>query len=248
MKLLNKVVIVTGGSRGIGKSIAKSLTKEGAKVFITFKKNFEEAEKVKNDIQKSGGECIIYQMKVEERISVKKAFKFCFQHYGSIDILVNNAGINKPTDFDQITDEDWDNILNVNLKGPFICSQEVIDFMKKNESSSIINIGSVSGQYGGPRTAHYASSKAGLISLSQVIARYSAKYNIRCNTIAAGLINSEMASAGLSSSVVQKAAENVILKKLGDPEDVAKAVIFLASNDSSYITAQTINVNGGLYF
>ena len=132
MKLLNKVAIVTGGSRGIGKSIAKSLTKEGAKVFITFNKNFEEAEKVKNDIQNSGGECIISQMKVEERISVKKAFKFCFQHYGSIDILVNNAGINKPTDFNQITDEDWDNILNVNLKGPFICSQEVIDFMKRS--------------------------------------------------------------------------------------------------------------------
>ena len=248
MKLLNKVAIVTGGSRGIGKSIAINLAKEGAKIFVTFNKNFEEAEKLKNDIQKRGGECIVYQMSVEERYSVKKAFNSCFQHYGSIDILVNNAGINKPTDFNEITDDDWDKIINVNLKGPFICSQEVIHFMRENQGSSIINIGSVSGQYGGPRTAHYASSKAGLISLGQVIARYCAKYKIRCNTIAAGLINSKMASAGLNSSVVQKAAENVILKKLGEPEDVAKAVIFLASDDSSYITAQTINVNGGLYF
>ena len=120
--------------------------------------------------------------------------------------------------------------------------------MKKSNSASIINIGSVSGQYGGPRTAHYAASKAGLISLSQVIARFCADKNIRSNTISAGLIASDMGQEGLKSSSVQKAAENILLKRLGSYDEVAKSVIFLASSDSSYITAQTININGGLYF
>ena len=113
---------------------------------------------------------------------------------------------------------------------------------------SIINVGSVSGQYGGPRTAHYAASKAGLISLGQVIARFSAQDNIRCNTVAAGLIASEMAAAGMQSSAVSKVAEGILLGRLGAPEEVAQVVVFLASDASSYITAQTINVNGGLYF
>ncbi|MEE8481241.1 MAG: SDR family oxidoreductase [Desulfobacterales bacterium] len=165
-----------------------------------------------------------------------------------LGFLVNNAGINKPTDFNKIMDSDWDEILAVNLKGPFICAQEAIPAMQRRGRGVVINIGSVSGQYGGPRTAHYAASKAGLISLGQVIARFGAKHNIRCNTIAAGLIVSEMADTGLKSGAVATAAENILLKRLGTREEVAKAVVFLASDESSYITAQTINVNGGLYF
>ena len=118
----------------------------------------------------------------------------------------------------------------------------------KSGNASVINIGSVSGQYGGPRTAHYAVSKAGLISLGQVIARFGAQYNIRCNTISAGLIASEMAEAGLQSAAVQQASENILLKRFGEQREVADVVAFLASDESSYITAQTINVNGGLYF
>jgi 3-oxoacyl-[acyl-carrier protein] reductase len=120
--------------------------------------------------------------------------------------------------------------------------------LRRRGGGSIINIGSVSGQYGGPRTAHYAASKAGLISLGQVVARFGARDHIRCNTVAAGLIQSEMGGAGLQAPAVQKAAENILLGHLGTAEDVAQAVVFLASDASSYITAQTINVNGGLYF
>jgi 3-oxoacyl-[acyl-carrier protein] reductase len=164
-----------------------------------------------------------------------------------LDVLVNNAGINKPTDFDQINDDDWDDVLAVNLRGPFVCAQESLALLRVR-GGSIINISSVSGQYGGPRTAHYAASKAGLISLGQVIARFAAKDKVRCNTLAVGLIASDMAQQAMHSPSVARAAENILLGRLGSREEVARVVVFLASDASSYLTAQTLGVNGGLYF
>ena len=248
MILNNKVAFVTGGSRGIGKQISISLAKAGAKVVLTYQKQKDSAEEVATIIEDSGGSALIQKLDVRSREAVKKAMGECVNNYGEIDILVNCAGINKPTDFDKVEDKDWDEILEVNLKGVFICAQESLSFFSKNKGGSIINIGSVSGQYGGPRTPHYAASKAGLISLGQVIARFGAKHNIRCNTVAAGLIQSEMAESGLQSSVVKRASESIMLRRLGKPEEVANVVVFLASEASSYITSQTINVNGGLYF
>lgn len=247
-KLDNKIALVTGGSRGIGKAISIAMAKEGAKIILTYREQSNAAKKVVDQIQTMGGQALSVQMDVRSRYEVNKVMKMAESTFGSLDILVNNAGINKPTDFDQITEEDWDEIMGVNLKGPFICSQEALPLLKKNGGGSIINIGSVSGQYGGPRTAHYAASKAGLMSLGQVIARFGAQYNIRCNTVAAGLIQSEMAQAGLQAGTVGKAAEGILLGRLGSTDEVASVVVFLASDDSSYITAQTINVNGGLYF
>lgn len=247
-KLGNKIALVTGGSRGIGKAISMAMAAEGAKTILTYRERSDAAEKVVDQIQAMGGQALSVQMDVRNRYDVSQVMKMVESTFGSLDVLVNNAGINKPTDFDQITEEDWDEIMGVNLKGPFICSQEALPLLKKNGGGSIINIGSVSGQYGGPRTAHYAASKAGLISLGHVIARFGAQYNIRCNTVAAGLIQSEMAQAGLQSGTVGKAAEGILLGRLGSTDEVARVVVFLASDDSSYITAQTINVNGGLYF
>lgn len=246
-QLNNKIAIVTGGGRGIGKQISLKLASLGAKVVITYEKDIDSAKATVELIKSNGCDAISYKMSVENRADVKFIFNKINTEYGNIDILVNNAGINKPTDFNEVTDDDWDKIINVNLKGPFICSQEFFNFCKNN-NGNIINIGSVSGQYGGPRTAHYAASKAGLISLSQVIARYGAKFGVRCNTIAAGLIESEMASVGMQSSTVIEASKNIILKRFGTTTEVANTVAFLASDESSYITAQTINVNGGLYF
>jgi 3-oxoacyl-[acyl-carrier protein] reductase len=165
-----------------------------------------------------------------------------------LSVLVNNAGINKPTDFDKVTGDDWDAILATNLKGPFVCAQVFLPHLAETKNAAIVHIGSVSGQYGGPRTAHYAASKAGLISLAQVIARFGAALGVRSNVVAAGLIASDMADAGMAAASVQKAAENILLKRLGTTREVADAVVFLASDASSYITAQTLNVNGGLYF
>ncbi len=248
MILNNKVAFITGGSRGIGKEISFALAKEGAKVLFTHNTKREAAEKVVSDIKDLGGNAITKSMDVRNRQDVSRVLQECIQSYKKIDILVNCAGINNPTDFDRVTDEEWDEILDVNLKGTFICSQEALPLLKANGGGSIINIGSVSGQYGGPRTAHYAASKAGIISLSQVIARFGAKDNIRCNTLAAGLIQSVMAKKGLQDEAVKKVSESIMLGRLGLPSEVASVVVFLASDASSYITSQTINVNGGLYF
>lgn len=248
LPLSGKTAFVTGGSRGIGKAIARTLAKNGAKVAFTYKAQRDEALALQKELAASDLEAFCVEMDVARRASIEAAMSAAADRFGGFSVLVNNAGINKPTDFDQVTDEDWDQILGVNLKGPFICSQVALPYLRKAGGGSIIHIGSVSGQYGGPRTAHYAASKAGLISLSQVIARFGAKSGIRSNVVAAGLIQSEMAAAGMAAASVAKAAENIVLGRMGTPNEVADAVSFLASDQSSYITAQTINVNGGLYF
>jgi len=245
--LAGKNAVVTGASRGIGRAIAIGLAESGANVALTFRERRAEADSVVREIEKLGVRALALQMDVTDRSSVEAAAKDA-RALGPISILVNNAGINKPTDFDCVSDSDWDNILATNLKGPFIVAQIFLPLLKEAGGGSIVHVGSVSGQYGGPRTAHYAASKAGLISLAQVIARFGAQYNVRSNTVAAGLIASDMAAAGMAAASVQKAAENIILKRMGATREVADAVVFLSSDSSSYITAQTLNVNGGLYF
>jgi len=245
--LAGRSAIVTGGSRGIGRAIALDLAEAGADVALTYRERCDEADEVVKEIEKSGRRAVALQMDVTDRASVEAAAKDS-RALGPISILINNAGVNKPTDFDKVTDADWDSIVDVNLKGPFICAQVFLPLLAQAGNGSIVHIGSVSGQYGGPRTAHYAASKAGLISLAQVIARFGAQYGVRSNTVAAGIIASDMGQAGLAAASVQKAAENILLKRLGSAREVSDTVVFLASDAASYITAQTINVNGGLYF
>ncbi len=245
--LAGKCAVVTGGSRGIGRAIALGLGDAGADVLLTYREKSTEAEAVTKAIEAKGRRAKAVRMDVTDRASIDAAVKTA-DAFGAISILVNNAGINKPTDFDQISDADWDNILATNLKGPFMAAQAFLPLLKKAGGGAMVHIGSVSGQYGGPRTAHYAASKAGLISLGQVIARFGAAHNIRSNVVAAGMIASDMAAGGLAAASVQKAAENILLKRMGSPDEVADAVVFLASDAASYITAQTLNVNGGLYF
>ncbi|WP_320007374.1 3-oxoacyl-ACP reductase family protein [Maridesulfovibrio sp.] len=247
-KLKNKIALVTGGGRGIGKAISHKLAAEGAQVILTFVNDHESAQQAAAEISKEGGKARILQLEVSDPDSVDAVVADIKENEGRLDVLVNNAGINDPQDFDKITPEEWDRIMAVNLKGPFLCTQRCLELLKKSKGASVINIGSVSGQYGGPRTAHYAASKAGLISMTQVAARFGAEWNIRCNTVAAGLVISDMADAGLQNPAVQKAAENVLLKRFAATSEVADSVAYLASDESSYITAQTINVNGGLYF
>ena len=245
--LAGKCAVVTGGSRGIGRAIALGLADAGADIVLTYREKAAEAEAVVKAITAKGRRAEAVRMDVTDRASVDAAVKAA-ETFGAVSILVNNAGINKPTDFDQISDADWDDILATNLKGPFMATQAFLPLLKKAGGGAMVHIGSVSGQYGGPRTAHYAASKAGLISLAQVIARFGAAHNIRSNVVAAGMIASDMAAGGLAAASVQKAAENILLKRMGSPNEVADAVVFLASDAASYITAQTLNVNGGLYF
>jgi 3-oxoacyl-[acyl-carrier protein] reductase len=245
--LQGKCAVVTGASRGIGRAIALGLADAGADVLITYREQAAEAGSVVKAIEAKGRRAKAVQMDVTDRPGVEAAVAAA-QEFGAISILVNNAGINKPTDFDQISDADWDTILATNLKGPFMVAQAFLPLLKQAGGGAIVHIGSVSGQYGGPRTAHYAASKAGLISLAQVIARFGAAHDIRSNVVSAGMIASDMAAGGLAAASVQKAAENILLKRMGSPDEVADAVVFLASDAASYITAQTLNVNGGLYF
>ena len=245
--LSGKCAVVTGGSRGIGRAIALGLAEAGADVLITYRERHGDADAAVREILSKNRRAKAVSMDVTNPVSIAAGATEA-AGFGTISILVNNAGVNKPTDFDQIKDGDWDFILDTNLKGPFLVAQAFLPLLKQANGASVIHIGSVSGQYGGPRTAHYAASKAGLISFSQVLARFGAPHNIRSNVVAAGLIASEMAAGGLQAASVQKAAENILLGRMGTPQEVGDAVTFLASDASSYITAQTINVNGGLYF
>ena len=244
--LKGKIAFVTGGTGIIGTAICKRLQKEGAVIVFSFLKSKNKAEKLLSKLTQNEYIHNAIEMDVTKRESVRRAMLFIKEKHGHLDILINNAGINKPNDFDKISDDEWDKIVDVNLKGPFICIQEALSILKKG--ASIINIGSVSGQYGGPRTAHYAVSKAGLISLGQVAARFLADRDIRVNTIAAGLVASDMANKGTKSPLVQKAIQSILLGRFATPDEIASVVAFLSSEDASYITGQTINVNGGLYF
>ncbi len=248
ISLEGRVAFVTGGSRGLGRAIAIALADAGADVALTYRTQREHALNVVRQIETRGRRAVALEMDVTDRSSVEAAAKDARGALGPISILINNAGINKPTDFDQVTDADWDEILDTNLKGPFVCAQVFLPLLAEADNGAIVHMGSVSGQYGGPRTAHYAASKAGLISLGQVVARFAAQHGVRSNTVSAGLIQSDMAATGMQAPSVQKAAENILLKRLGTPKEVADAVVFLASDAASYITAQTLNVNGGLYF
>ena len=176
--LLGRCALVTGGSRGIGAAIALGLAEAGADVILTYRDRHEDAQAVAAKITALGRRALALKMDVTKRLTVEQAAAQA-RAFGPLQILVNNAGINKPTDFDQVTDKDWDSIVDANLKGPFLVSQVFLPLLKDAGGGAITHIGSVSGQYGGPRTAHYAASKAGLISLAQVIARFGAQHNVR---------------------------------------------------------------------
>jgi len=239
-KLKGKVALITGSSRGIGKAIALEFAKEGANIILNYVSRDETARNTKAQIEQFGVRVVVSKFDVRKREEIIKAKRLIEKEFSRLDILVNNAGINRPNDFDKITEEEWDEVLAVNLKGAFLVTQTFADII--SDGGSIINISSVSGQYGGPRTTHYAVSKAGLIALTHNMAIFFSKRNIRVNCIAPGLIESDMAKAARGLGVEEK----ILLKRFGLPKEVAKAAVFLASEEASYLTGQTINVNGGI--
>lgn len=243
-----KVVLITGGSRGIGRAICERFSKPDFIVLFLSKAFDGNAQSTCSSLASSAYQVRHFPVDVLDRDALRYMFEAIEAEYGLIDILINNAGVNKPTDFEDVTEEDWDFVVDTNLKGIFNVTQLAFPLLKKSSSASIVHVGSVSGQYGGPRTVHYACSKAGLISLSQVVARCGAEFGIRSNVVAAGLIDSDMANAGLAHGAVGSAASNILLGRLGTSREVADACFFLASEESRYVTAQTLNVNGGLYF
>jgi len=237
---MKKTVFITGAAQGIGKAIAEKLANENYRVIVGYKSNKIKAEEVVNKIKKSSGDAITVYCDISERSSIKKVFN----EIGTIDILVNNAGISQPKNFLDISDKDWIKMLSVNLQGAFICSQEAIPGMIRNKWGRIINITSIGGQWGGVNQVHYASAKAGLIGLTMSLARIYSDSGITSNAISPGIITTEMTSwiKGDDKSIIK----DIPIGRFGVPNEIAGAVSFLASNHSSYITGQTINVNGGM--
>lgn len=246
MRLKDKVAVITGGAQGIGRSIAEAYAREGAKLSLwdvgeeVVKKTAEElANQYK--VQALGVKADV--TKIE---NVEAAVKQVVDTFGRIDILVNNAGITKDNLVLRMSDMEWDSVLAVNLKGPFNCTKAVFSSMRKAGGGRIINIASIVGLMGNAGQANYSSSKGGLIALTKTTAREFAKKNILINAIAPGFIKTAMTDK-LSDEVKAAMAAQIPLERMGEPKDVANAAVFLASDESSYITGQVISVNGGMY-
>ena len=245
MELAGKVALVTGAAQGIGKAIALLLAKNGAEVVVS-DINLEKAQETANEIQGMGRRSFAIKVNVTDLKDVERMVGAIVEQFGRIDILVNNAGITRDRLILRMTEEDWDAVLDVNLKGTFSCTKAVIRYMSKQKSGKIVSIASVSGEMGNPGQANYAASKAGVIGFTKTIAREFAGRGINVNAIAPGYIQTPMTDA-----VPEKAKEElkrmIPMERLGQPEDVAQAVLFLVSENSSYITGQVLNVNGGIY-
>ena len=245
---MRKTAIITGGGRGIGRAITLALAQKKFNVVITYVTRRDRCEQTATDVGILGCEALVVQADVTQRESVRRLISTASEKFGTIDVLVNNAGILQQKPFNTISDEEWDTMLATNLKSVFLCSQEVMPVMTKQGGGSIINISSSGGQLGGMLAVHYAVSKAGVISLTRSLARVGAPDRIRVNCVTPGLIETEMSQKEIHSEVgQQKISKEIPLRRAGQVEEVATAAAFLASDEASYITGQSINVNGGLY-
>ncbi|UKN02648.1 3-oxoacyl-[acyl-carrier-protein] reductase [Paracrocinitomix mangrovi] len=240
-----KVAIITGASRGIGKAIAQEFIKEGAKVAFTYLSSDEKAKALEAELTANGGVAKGFKSNAAEFQAAQDLADAVVEEFGTIDILVNNAGITKDNLLMRMSEEDWDAVIDVNLKSTFNLTKAVMRPMLKARSGSIINMSSVVGVSGNPGQANYAASKAGMLGFTKSVAQELGSRNIRCNAIAPGFIETEM-TAALDENVVQGWRDGIPMKRGGTPEDVAKTTVFLASDLSSYVTGQTINVCGGM--
>jgi 3-oxoacyl-[acyl-carrier protein] reductase len=243
--LKDKVAVVTGASRGIGKSISLALARQGAKI-VAVDITLTGMEQLLAEIKALGSEGLAVEGNVTVTADTEKMVEQTVAAYGRIDILVNNAGITRDGLLMRMKDEDWDAVLTVNLKGAFLCTRAVSKVMTKQRCGRIINIASVVGQMGNAGQANYCASKAGLMGLTRSNARELAKRNITVNAVAPGFIVSDMTDA-LPEKVRQEMAAQIPLERFGSADDIANAVVFLATDASAYITGQVLAVNGGMY-
>ncbi|WP_395014772.1 3-oxoacyl-[acyl-carrier-protein] reductase [Robinsoniella peoriensis] len=243
--LENKVALVTGSSRGIGKAIALKLAAEGAFVVINYNGSKDKAEEVVAQIKENGGNAVSFQCNVADYDSTEKMMKALIAEYQHIDILVNNAGITKDNLIVKMKEADFDSVIDINLKGSFNTIRHLSRQMLKQRSGKIINIASVSGVLGNMGQANYSASKAGIIGLTKAMARELASRGITVNAIAPGFIATEMSDV-LSDAIKEQAIAQIPLKRFGKVEDVAEMAAFLASDRADYITGQVISVDGGM--
>ena len=241
-----KVAIVTGAGQGIGRAIALSLSEKGANLVIA-DINGKTASEVVNEIEASGRKAISVQTDVSKVNDIKKLVEMAVQEFSTVDILVNNAGILHTTKVEDITEEEWDRIMGVNLKSMFFMSQQVLPYMKSQKSGRIINISSLAGRMGGYANGlAYSASKAGVIGLTMALARRIAEFDITVNAVAPGTVEGEMIKQ-ISAKEREILKQTIPVKRLGKPENIADVVAFLASDASSFMTGAVIDVNGGIF-
>jgi 3-oxoacyl-[acyl-carrier protein] reductase len=245
MKLEGKTAIVTGSGRGLGKAIALKLASLGANIVLNDIASSTAVDETYNEFKEKGFNVIVTKGDVRNFDDVDKMTKSAINEFGKIDILVNNAGITRDGLLLRMSEEDWDNVLDINLKGAFVCTKTISKLMIKKKSGVIINIASVVGIMGNAGQANYSASKAGLIGLTKSTAKELAKRGIRCNAVAPGFIQSKMTDI-LDDKTKEAYLNNIPLNRFGTPGEVASVIGFLASEDSKYLTGQVINIDGGL--
>ncbi|MGL5649390.1 MAG: 3-oxoacyl-[acyl-carrier-protein] reductase [Clostridium sp.] len=245
MLLKDKNAIVTGATRGIGKAVALKLASLGTNILINYRSNDEEAKKIKMEIENLGVKAEIFKCDISNLEKVNEMISFAKEKFDTIDILVNNAGITKDTLLLRMKEEDFDAVINVNLKGVFNCLKAITPIMVKQRKGSIINLSSVVGIVGNAGQINYSASKAGVIGMTKSLAKELGGRGIRVNAVAPGFIETDM-TEGLGEKYKEEIKKGIPLKKLGSSNDVANLVSFLASEESAYITGQVINVDGGM--
>ena len=242
---MSKVAFITGATRGIGKAIALELAKEGYNIALNYRTENEALENLKKEISEIGVECYPVQGDVSKAEDSERMTKEIIEHFEQIDVLVNNAGITKDKLIQRMKEEEFTDVINVNLVGTFNITKNVIKYMTKKRYGKIINLSSVVGISGNAGQSNYAASKAGIIGFTKSIAKELASRNITANAVAPGFIKTDMTNV-LKDEIKEEIESTIPLKRLGTAEDVAKVVKFLASDDSNYITGQVINVDGGM--
>jgi len=244
--LRDKIVLVTGGSRGIGAAVAKGFARAGARVAITYRSDKRSALQCAGEIKKMDQECLILRANVERLRDVRKAITRVLTQYARIDVLVNNAGIWKRGEIGRMSENQWDETVDINLKGTFLFCNEIALIMMKQKFGKIINISSTAGQRGEPCYSHYAASKGGVIAFTKSIAAELAKYNINVNSVSPGWVSTDMTEKALADPVGRLEIDKGIPRGVvATPEDIVGSVLFLASEASRHIIGATINVNGG---
>lgn len=239
---MKKIAIVTGASRGIGREIAKTLAKEGIQVIANYNNSEQKALNLKKELNNENINIDIFKADVSKRDEAKELVEYTLKKYGRIDILINNAGIAEFKEFTQITDEDWNKMISINLNSVFIMSQEVVNDMIRNKEGCIINISSIWGIVGSSCEVHYSTAKAGIIGMTKALAKELGPSNIRVNTIAPGIINTEM-NNDIDEDAIETIKNQTPLERIGTPQDIAKCVKWLI--EDTFTTGQVISVNGG---
>lgn len=245
MSLAGKTALVTGASRGIGREIALELARQGANVAVNFAGSEAKANEVVDEIKALGQDAFAVKCNVSDADEVAEMVKATIDHFGSLDILVNNAGITKDNLLMRMKEEEWDDVININLKGVFLMTKAVTRQMMKQRKGRIVNIASIVGVSGNPGQANYVAAKAGVIGLTKTTAKELASRNITVNAIAPGFITTDMTDK-LPEDVRSEMLKQIPLARLGEPKDIAKAAAFLATDDAAYITGQTLHIDGGM--